>query len=110
VIQVDSIIIKEFRGIRELTLDSKGKNLDAWKSAKTPGTPVPWKLEGEFMVAPPRAATFGQRQLSGASSFTSNSALRRKSRGTVRAEATAVSFSWAFTNSRSSIRIIIPPT
>jgi hypothetical protein len=46
-----------------------GKNLDAWESAKTPGTPCPWKLEGDVMVVTPKSGyvrtkqSFGDIQL-----------------------------------------------
>lgn len=46
-----------------------GRNLDAWESAKTPGAPAPWKLEGDAMVCLPKSgnirtkAGFGDIQL-----------------------------------------------
>lgn len=46
-----------------------GRNLDAWESAKTPGSMAPWKLEGDAMVCVPKSghirtkAAFGDIQL-----------------------------------------------
>ena len=46
-----------------------GKSLSAWESAKTPGTPAPWKIEGDALVCAPKSgsirtkAAFGDIQL-----------------------------------------------
>lgn len=46
-----------------------GSSLDAWESAKTPGAPAPWRIEGDAMVCVPKSgplrtkAAFGDLQL-----------------------------------------------
>jgi len=46
-----------------------GRSLDAWESAKTPGAPAPWRIEGDAMVCVPKSgplrtkAAFGDLQL-----------------------------------------------
>lgn len=46
-----------------------GSSLDAWESAKTPGAPAPWRIEGDAMVCVPTSgplrtkAAFGDLQL-----------------------------------------------
>ncbi len=46
-----------------------GRHLDAWESAKTPGAPAPWRIEGDAMVCVPKSgnvrtrAAFGDLQL-----------------------------------------------
>jgi len=39
-----------------------GRNLDAWESAKTPGAPAPWRLEGDAMVCVPKSGNIQTRQ------------------------------------------------
>ncbi len=39
-----------------------GKSFDAWTSVKTPGAPVPWKLEGDAMVVVPQTGHIETRQ------------------------------------------------
>lgn len=39
-----------------------GKNLNAWESAKEPGQPAPWQLEGDAMVIAPKSGDIRTKQ------------------------------------------------
>jgi hypothetical protein len=42
-----------------------GRNLDAWESAKTPGEPAPWSIQGDALVVSPRSGYIRTRQAFG---------------------------------------------